>query len=81
MISLLLKVDILVLFRKISPDETLPGALSNCTMPLPMVDLPAPDSPTRPSISPGLQIEANLVHRTFGTVSAGKLNTEILDGQ
>ena len=47
-------------------------------MAAPVSDLPAPDSPTTPRISPGAMSKLTLVERLEHAVSRGELDAEVL---
>ena len=48
----------------------------------PVVDLPQPDSPTRPSVSPFEDVEADARHGVhLAAPASGELDDEVLDAQ
>jgi hypothetical protein len=48
-------------------------------MDAPVSDLPAPDSPTTPRISPGCDVEGNVVQRAQRAAATRKLDHEVFD--
>ena len=59
------------------------SARGSCMIALPVVDLPQPDSPTRPSVSPAHHVEADVrdrVHLQAGAPDR-ELDDEVLDAQ
>ena len=48
-------------------------------MAAPVIDLPAPDSPTTPRISPGAIAKRHVVDRDQAAAAAGKLDPQVLD--
>ena len=64
-------------FSTIWPEATRPGGSSRPMMAAPVSDLPAPDSPTTPRISPGRWKEMS--SRAAGAATAWKFDDEVFD--
>ena len=47
----------------------------------PVVDLPQPDSPTRPSVSPGGDVEAHVGHGLHAVLARAEFDHQVLDAQ
>jgi hypothetical protein len=56
-----------------------PGGSSRPMMAAPVSDLPAPDSPTTPRISPGCDVERDVVQRQQRAAARGELDAQVAD--
>ncbi len=64
---------------RISPPAMRPGGSSRPMMAAPVSDLPAPDSPTTPRISPGAMSKRDVVQRQQRAAARGELDAQVLD--
>ena len=65
--------------RMTLPPTTRPGLSSRPIAALPMVDLPAPDSPTTPRISPEAKLEGDVPGGDRVAAPRGEFHPEIFD--
>ncbi len=64
---------------RISPAAMRPGGSSRPMMAVPVSDLPAPDSPTTPSTSPGAMSKETSSTATSVPRRVGKLDAQVAD--
>ena len=62
-----------------APPAMRPGGSSRPMIAAPVSDLPAPDSPTTPSTSPGRDVEAHVVDRDQRAAARGELDAQVAD--
>ena len=65
--------------ERISPPAMRPGGSSRPMIAAPVSDLPAPDSPTTPRISPGAIVERDVVERDQRAAARRELDPEVPD--
>ena len=64
-----------------SPPAMRPGGSIRPMMAVPVIDLPAPDSPTTPSTSPRRDVEGDVVDRGQRAAPGRKLDPQIADAE